>query len=478
MSWWNSNAMSLSKYLTFLLLSGFCLNANASTCAQLAVTINQDLKRSDIIQHPPAWMNITWLQKHLGPAQKTTNNERLTYKWVCPEEDSSYLSVVVDTKGKLIRVSGIYNDDNGNGMFGAVLNVTNTPKASPQNSNQIVPNSIQANQISIPNLQFNVASTLNPQGNQPASPNTSQTSTTATSNACNAVSSLIAADSAQFKTTLSNQQLPWMQVNWLTQKLGNPVVTKVNQSYYQWDQFKYFDDGLGSNLTYGTLPNNFHFSMFDNDKPGTLIKLLGQPKQVQNEVLTQYKWQCDKSSISLYLDANNTALSVITNSCSDGECRSNQQIIQPSKLNQAFMQVANQGLKQDLQKATADMITDFNTHFNAQLTTQDQLYAAMGDKLKAYYASVRQCIPGSYTYAKLLVIKLTYPVSVISGMQNGKCVVETNFTVEKDTINSKCQFSPQTMALFTDQQAVTDAQGDNMDAMHVAKEAECQTSIK
>src|SRR5436190_1533682 len=207
--------VSKRSFLILILSSAFLSNSYASLCSHLATQINQDVQRGNLNQDPPNWMNLSWLKKHLGPAQKGLIKDLTTYKWVCPESDGSYLSFVVNN-GKIIRVSGMYNNDNGNGMFGAALNQTKNP--SPSLPAVVVQTNDQASLVSDMNAPKPMMT-----------PVSTQTPATSTANACNMISSQIISDSNQLMQggPASSVQLPWMQPAWLTQKLGNPIITKV-----------------------------------------------------------------------------------------------------------------------------------------------------------------------------------------------------------------------------------------------------------
>ncbi len=97
---------------------------SASTCSYLANQINYDISRygSSIGNKQLPWMNLSWLKNHLGtPETERVSPNQLQYKWVCPEENDSYISVVIDNTGRMTTVDGVYSTDDGAGTLSVCL---------------------------------------------------------------------------------------------------------------------------------------------------------------------------------------------------------------------------------------------------------------------------------------------------------------------------------------------------------------------
>ena len=70
-------------------------------------------------------MSFVWLQQQLGKtdAKKVSENKTL-YKWRC-EDHGNYLIAIVNDNGRLLKLKGQYNSDDGSGFF-----TTNIPKSA------------------------------------------------------------------------------------------------------------------------------------------------------------------------------------------------------------------------------------------------------------------------------------------------------------------------------------------------------------
>lgn len=92
----------------------------ASECSDVTNTINSDINRyADAIleKHLP-WLSLFWIQQKLGHGQiKKAGNDTLVFKWICPEENGSYLTVYTNQNRIPIKMEGIYSSEEGSGIF-------------------------------------------------------------------------------------------------------------------------------------------------------------------------------------------------------------------------------------------------------------------------------------------------------------------------------------------------------------------------
>lgn len=452
-----------SKSLFFLAFLGCTASVYAaSSCSELASALNRDIQKPSFIEHPPAWLNMISIQKRLGKPTIETINDRKVYRWKCAEDDNTYLRFVTDQTGKILHISGIYDDDSGSGMFGAAFVAgASGNQIMTQKTVKLTPNTMQ---------QINQPSQSVPE--QQSVVSVQEASNNNQANACLSVYNQIDADIKQYQQNIPNENLPWMNISWLTKQLGNPVITSLTQTYNQWNQFSAFDDGLGNVSSVGKRPANL--SPFEKDQMGVYIKLLGKPLQTKTQVVNQYQWQCGKSQLSFFFDKDKL-ISLNANICTDNtNCSIIQLPIRPSLAELPLMQQVNQQMQGVIKQAESTMLSSYNKHYQTQLTTQDQLNAAMTEKVQQFYSSVRSCQPGAYTYPKMLLVDIVFPVTEIAGMQNGKCALTTTFQVEKTQIKVQCLLSPQTLALYTNDQAQKDLFNPQMDALNNALQVECK----
>lgn len=88
----------------------------ASQCLAITKLVYEDtVKYSDQLgkQNLP-WMNIVWLQTHLGrPKTTRVAANQFKYKWRCGDNSVNYFSVISDNTGALVQVEGQYSSDSG-----------------------------------------------------------------------------------------------------------------------------------------------------------------------------------------------------------------------------------------------------------------------------------------------------------------------------------------------------------------------------
>jgi hypothetical protein len=105
----------------------------ASTCSELASTINNDINNhhDDLAKQNFPWKNVAWLKKKLGRALPTNPaSGQVQYHWECAEEEDSSITLLMNTATKLTEIKGKYNQgEDGAGIFSACINCVPAPVA-------------------------------------------------------------------------------------------------------------------------------------------------------------------------------------------------------------------------------------------------------------------------------------------------------------------------------------------------------------
>lgn len=164
----------MKKIVLLSCLMLFSLTAYAGSCSDLMDSINQDINRyaSSIKDKSLPWMQISWLQKKLGHAnKKALASNKLFYLWKCPDNDSAFLKVLTDQDGKIIIVSGQYSSENGAGEFFARLKKS-TPNLIKQTTAPLTTVTPPA-QVTTP-LSTVTPTLINPPPTLPLTSNTAQ----------------------------------------------------------------------------------------------------------------------------------------------------------------------------------------------------------------------------------------------------------------------------------------------------------------
>jgi hypothetical protein len=120
----------------------------ASTCSELANTINNDIKNhhDDLAKQNFPWKNVVWLKKKLGKALPTNPaSGQVQYHWDCAEEEDSAITLLMNTATKLTEIKGRYNQgEEGAGIFSACINCepapapTSVAEAKPETDSKVL----------------------------------------------------------------------------------------------------------------------------------------------------------------------------------------------------------------------------------------------------------------------------------------------------------------------------------------------------
>lgn len=101
--------------LSFVML--FPAIANAASCQSY---INEIYARISHHYNKPNWLTLSSIQHALGTVQPVTSGDgKIQYKWVCPKDDSIFLSVTTNKDQVITTISGMHNDEEGGGTFDA-----------------------------------------------------------------------------------------------------------------------------------------------------------------------------------------------------------------------------------------------------------------------------------------------------------------------------------------------------------------------
>ncbi|VVC74959.1 hypothetical protein AQUSIP_02330 [Aquicella siphonis] len=412
------------------------------SCQSLTNTIHDDIVQyGDTLkdQRLP-WMRLDWLKEQLGSSDSsdTSGNEN-RYEWSC-ENDRGRLVAQADKNGNLLRVSGEYTSDNGSGLFSTEIPQTR----SEQEFNQLL------SQISIA-----PESSLLP----PSQPSNAEDIK------CRNVIAQIRSDIAQLPASGQIPHFSWMDLSWLQQKLGNGVSTVTYDYVYTWNNYSLFAGVDGSLIELGTAPQGIH--------PKTLeeaMSSLGHPKKSVSEKIDQITWQCppgNNSTLTFQTDKDRVLTTVMGRDCGEEGCDMFFAPLAESALKHKFKQQVEKETQSRVE-ALAAKLRDYNEYYKTAFDSQDQLDNDVAAKIKTYYSSLRQCVPGIYQYALPVLQEFLFNTSVISKQNDGSCPVVTSFTIKQiGKVVLKCEFQPQSLRLFTDQEALAAAQGAaNFDSEH------------
>ena len=198
----------LSRLLIFLVLVFSPALLCASNCSDIANQINADNEKysTSINKQSLPWMHLTWLQQKLGlvQGQKIAENQ-IQYKWTCPENADTNITVLADNNGTIISIDDVYSSMNGAGIASICLAESCSKSVSTAAENQQIP------------MQ-------------------SQNSTTTTNLSCEDIIKQIY-DVSQHSGSVS--VFPWEDMAWMQKKFGPPLTRKMDWGYaYGWECFK------------------------------------------------------------------------------------------------------------------------------------------------------------------------------------------------------------------------------------------------
>jgi len=241
---------------------------------------------------------------------------------------------------------------------------------------------------------------------------------------CRDVTNTINEDIIKYASSLPNQLLPWMNLSWLQEQLGtvNAKETTTNQVEYVWH-----------------CENDAGYLIAATDKNGNLVNIKGE-----------YASNDGSGLFSTPISPNhpqhefNQAIETIKTA--------------PSTL--PITEIGQIQAQADA-KALAIKLNNYNEYFKSSLQTQEQLTTDISSKIKTYYLNLRQCIPGTYQYATPILQNLLFNTSIIHHQQEGLCIVETTYDIpEIGKVVLKCKYQPESLQLFTDEEAKVAALGD------------------
>ncbi len=297
------------------------------------------------------------------------------------------------------------------------------------------------------------------------------------SNKCQQVVTNILNDLNTYGNDVETQPMLWKKLSWLEDNLGTDIQieTKI-QKLYEWKNFKLLVDASGASTAAGDFPDKNHRGPIT---PEAAINALGKPTNESSAAANQITWDCKNGSkLVIITDDNGNLLTVNPTVCNGSSCIGQITTVGKTALNENM----NQSIESNIESARGDLITDYNSHFQTKALIPEDVKNDMTSRLQGYFAKLRACTPGSYQFAIPFVFSILYQESTIKGLDNNKCSVETNFvTPDNHTFNSKCQFQPESLKLFTDERATAVIQGDetkiNTSEMLQIMQTECQFFI-
>lgn len=275
---------------------------------------------------------------------------------------------------------------------------------------------------------------------------------------CEGIVHQIHNDIAAWPASSANQYLPWMQVAWVKSNLGQPQSANVRDLVYVWKNFSLFVGADGSLEKIGTLPNQIQAKSLED-----VTKLMGQPKKIFSEQLTLHQWICPTNThtwIAMLTKQDNSSIGIMGSDCkANGPCETFFSAYADSEIKHKFKQ-------QMIEQAEVSMnqlslrLKSYNEFFKTSLQNQSQLSDDVSARIKTYYSSLRECKKGIYQYVTPVLQDYLYQTSTISKQENNLCFVDTTYRIPNiGKISLKCQFSAQTLGLFSDTEAESAARG-------------------
>lgn len=275
-------------------------------------------------------------------------------------------------------------------------------------------------------------------------------------NNCQKVVTQILSDLKNYGRNLEQQPFPWKKLAWLEDNLGTDVqIETVTQKLYEWKNYKLLIDPDRGKMAIGDYPDK---NRSGPPSPEEANIALGKPDNESSVTENKITWDCKNGSkLVIIADDNGNLLNVSVTVCNGSNCEGRVADLGTTKLNDEM----NKSLNTAVDKAMGNIVADYNSHFQTNASTSDDVAKDMTSRLQGYYAKLRLCIPGTYQYGMPYLFNILYEESIIKGLENNKCSVETNFiSPDNHNFNSKCQFQSDSLKQFTDDYAAAMIEGD------------------
>ncbi len=120
--------MRIFNYLIILAIFSVPSIALASACMEVQNQIYSDIQKYPltISDKKVDWKNLSWIEAKLGQGKKDVlNGNAVQYTWQCDDESPIAFKVTANNN-TVTFVSGVYNLDEGSGIFSKTLNPENT----------------------------------------------------------------------------------------------------------------------------------------------------------------------------------------------------------------------------------------------------------------------------------------------------------------------------------------------------------------
>jgi hypothetical protein len=274
---------------------------------------------------------------------------------------------------------------------------------------------------------------------------------------CEGIIHQIHNDISGWPTTTANQYLPWMQITWLKNHLGQPQTANVRDYVYVWKNFSLYVGADGSTERIGTLPHQMRAQSLDE-----ATQIMGKPKKIFLEQLNLYQWVCPTLAhpwIAMLTTKNAASISIMGSDCSNNTCETFSSAYAESEIKQKFK-------KQMKEQADISMnllalrLKNYNEYFKTSLQSQTQLTEDIIARIKNYYISMRECKKGIYQYVTPVLQDYLYQTSTINKLQDDRCLVDISYKIPNiGNVSLKCKFPLQNLGLFSDDAAESAARG-------------------
>jgi hypothetical protein len=277
---------------------------------------------------------------------------------------------------------------------------------------------------------------------------------------CETILHQVRYDLANYANQTSDQNLPWMNINWLKSQLGHAKLANVYDYVYVWKNFSMFMGADGFIAKIGTLPNQVEAKTFYE-----VVTFMGPPKQTLFEKLNLYNWICpnnNHSYLAILTKENGESISILGRDCNNyNQCELFTKTYAESDIKLKF----NQQMKKEAEFLNTLLIVrlkNYNDHFKTSLQNQTQLNEDITAKIKDYYFNLRRCNVGVYQYAVPVLQDYLYQTAIISKRDFDRCIVQTTYKIPLiGKVDLKCQYPVKDLSLFSDSEAESLARGNS-----------------
>lgn len=228
-------------------------------------------------------------------------------------------------------------------------------------------------------------------------------------NSCQLITNEINHDVIKYAGHLKNKNLSWMNFSWLKQQLGSANSSHANGNR---TEYKWRCESEGSYL----------IAVVDNN--GNLQRVNGQ-------------YNSDDGSG--YFSAKIPSSVKQSETTTEPDLQTSPQSTPTSQLNATSL---------------PENLLRYNEHYQTSFQNYVEVEDDMVNKIRVYYFSLRRCTEGAYEYPIPAFPDFLFHTAIISPAKDGVCPVKISYEIPHiGKIDLKCNYQPQSLILFTDEEA-------------------------